>query len=368
MSAAKFIAHTDVPAWLAELAASMRVIAPVAEGGNVLYRDFDPAANQVELNRKPTESAKHVLFPRSEALFTFRKEKVPFGPENMDPEKEEESPAPRMTLTQPEAPKPTVVFGMLCCDAGGVTTFDPVYGGRYQDPYYLQKREATVLIAKACNEPLTTCFCTWVGSDPANKRDADILATDFGNGFLLEPLTERAERVLGSKLLKDAPANAEAKADALHSAARTFIGEAPDLEGIEDKLATLFDEREFWWSHSAPCLACGICTNLCPTCHCFTITDEKTSGAGVRLRSWDTCMAALYTLEASGHNPRGQKAARLRNRVGHKFSYFLKNNNGRISCQGCGRCIKSCPSSVDIRRIVLDAMQKGCAVKEAANG
>ena len=88
----------------------------------------------------------------------------------------------------------------------------------------------------------------------------------------------------------------------------------------------------------------------------------------MRLRSWDTCMASLYTLEASGHNPRTQKAARLKNRVGHKFAYFIRNNDGRISCCGCGRCIKSCPSSVDIRKIVKDALAQAAQAKEKANG
>jgi predicted aldo/keto reductase-like oxidoreductase len=72
-------------------------------------------------------------------------------------------------------------------------------------------------------------------------------------------------------------------------------------------------------------------------------------------------MSPLFTLEASGHNPRPNKADRLKNRVGHKFSYYPSLHSGRFSCCGCGRCIRSCPSSVDIRKIVLDA------VKEAAN-
>lgn len=369
-AALKFLPHEHLKAWLEELAGTMRVLVPQKEGAAVVYRAFDPS-REPELIRKPTESAKHILFPRSEALFAFHKKKAPFAPDSLNPDgsqAEKEEPAtPAMELTPPEQPGPTVVFGMTGCDAGGVTTFDPVYGGRYQDPYYLQRREATVLIARACNEALSTCFCTWVGGDPANRRDADILATRLENGWLLEPLTERAERVLGSTLLGDAGEAEAREAEALHAKARAAIGEAPDLTGIEDALPALFDDKDFWWSESAACLACGACTYLCPTCHCFTITDEKAGLSGVRLRAWDTCMAALYTLEASGHNPRGQKAARLRNRVGHKFAYFLKNHQGRISCCGCGRCIKSCPSSVDIRRIVLNALKRAKG-KEAANG
>ena len=76
-------------------------------------------------------------------------------------------------------------------------------------------------------------------------------------------------------------------------------------------------------------------------------------------------MSALYTLEGSGHNPRAARAQRLRNRVGHKFCYHPREFPGgaggqpEVSCTGCGRCIKSCPVSVDIRHIVRDILEKG---------
>ena len=362
----KFLATADVAAWLGELSKTMRVFAPRTEGQAVVYRPFD-AAQGLELRRKPTESAKHVLFPRSEALLSFSYQLPPFGaPEvpvgapEIKQEGEEQPARPLVAQVQvkmPADPEPTVIFGMLGCDAGSVTTFDPVYGGsKFKDVYYLKKRQATVFIVRACAEVLSTCFCNWVGGDPANDRHADVLATELADGWLLRPVTDRGETILASPLLKDAPAAAEGQATAIHDSARKALGEAPNLEGIEAALFALFNDKDFWQRESAGCLACGTCTYLCPTCHCFSITDETSARNGVRLRSWDTCMAALYTLEASGHNPRSVKIARLRNRVGHKFAYFLKNNDGQISCCGCGRCIRSCPSSVDIRQIVKDAL------------
>jgi len=361
----KFIAHTDLAAWLGELAARMRLVVPRAEGNAVVYRDYDPAL-PLETARKATESAKHVLFPRSEPLLAYEQGKRAFVLAKLG-EETPDAAGRRLTVSSPEAPKPAVIFGLLGCDAGGVATFDPVFGGRrFPDAYYLQRREATILIARACNEVLNTCFCHWVGGDPADRRDADILATDIGDGWLLEPLAERAALALDSARLKTATAGQQAAAEARHAAARKALERAPDLRNIAAAVRGCFDKADFWREQSAGCLACGICTYLCPTCHCFTITDETSGRSGVRLRAWDTCMSALYTLEASGHNPRTDKAARLKNRVGHKFSYFADNNDGCISCCGCGRCIKSCPSSVDIRKIVLAALaQDG---KEASHG
>ncbi|MDL2209739.1 4Fe-4S dicluster domain-containing protein [Desulfovibrio sp. OttesenSCG-928-O18] len=364
----KFIAQADLPAWLAELASSMRVVAPRIEGNTVVYRDYD-AEKGIELTRKPTESAKHVLFPRSEELFSFAYKRPAFGIPEKGQAVDDTSEVMKLEVSTPADPAPTVIFGMTGCDAGSVTTFDPIYSGsKFKDVYYLKKRDATILIVRACNEVLSTCFCTWVGGDPANRQNGDILATEVSGGLLLEPLTDRAEKIMSSTLLKDAEKGLEKTAAEQHKAARESIGEVPKLKGVDNALFKLFDNAEFWQAESASCLACGACTYLCPTCHCFSITDETAGKSGVRLRSWDTCMASLYTMEASGHNPRMQKAARLKNRVGHKFAYFIRNNDGQISCCGCGRCIRSCPSSVDIRQIVKDALASAGKAKEKADG
>ena len=368
MPGTKFIAKADLASWFGELASTMRVFAPRAEGNAVVYREYD-ADKGLEFSKKPTESAKHILFPRSEELFSFAYKRLPFGIPDKGQESDDTSTRMKLEVSMPVDPQPTLIFGMLGCDAGGVTTFDPIYNGnKFNDVYYLKKREATLLVVRACNTVLSTCFCTWVGGDPANRQNGDILATELESGWLLEPLTDRAERAMGSALLQDADAAKEEAASGLHDAAQKAMGDVPNLKGIDSALFTLFNDDAFWRAESAQCLACGACTYLCPTCHCFSITDETAGRSGMRLRSWDTCMASLYTLEASGHNPRTQKAARLKNRVGHKFAYFIRNNDGRISCCGCGRCIKSCPSSVDIRKIVKDALAQAAQAKEKANG
>jgi heterodisulfide reductase subunit C len=179
-------------------------------------------------------------------------------------------------------------------------------------------------------------------------------------GFVLEPVTEAGEKLLQKASLED-PGDKSAQAEAVKEKASKALGEAPDLSQTREKLLSLFDNMEFWEDVSAKCISCGACTYLCPTCYCFNITDEQSGAQGVRLRTWDNCMSHLFTMEASGHNPRPTKAHRLKNRVGHKFSYYPDIHDGNIACCGCGRCIKSCPSSVDIRQIVLQAMAAGAA-------
>jgi ferredoxin len=104
------------------------------------------------------------------------------------------------------------------------------------------------------------------------------------------------------------------------------------------------------------CLRCGICTYMCPTCHCFDINDEVHSSApltGKRIRTWDTCQFPDFTMHSSGHNPRPDKASRLRQRIMHKFQYFVETYKN-YQCTGCGRCITKCPVSIDI----IDVLEK----------
>lgn len=396
---AKFLARADLTAWLEELSALFRVHAPQRNGAAVLYRPWTPEKGVPELGQRPTESAKHVLFPRSERLFSFSK--TPDG----------------VTLREADPLEctggPALIFGLLPCDARGFTLFDPVYGSRKSgsgeeskgggnggnakdrapDPYYLKRREKAVLIARACRAPLSTCFCTWMNGDPAGAEGADVLVTDLPGqggqirqsgqagaggesgqndpasqirqasragqgGFLLVPVTDKGRAVLGSALLREAGEEETAQALAAQKSCRDKLPPVPDLSGAPEAMLGIFENADFWQDRSAGCLSCGACTFLCPTCYCFNITDQATGKAGLRLRSWDTCMAFGYTLETSGHNPRPDKAARLRNRVGHKFAYYPQREGGRMLCTGCGRCVRSCPSSVDIRGIVLDALKE----------
>ena len=78
---------------------------------------------------------------------------------------------------------------------------------------------------------------------------------------------------------------------------------------------------------------------------------------GRRCRMWDSCMFAEYTLHTSGHNPRPSRRERVRNRVNHKYSYYVKNF-GKIACVGCGRCIDLCPVNIDILDILSQVVKE----------
>ena len=358
----KFISRNDLNNWLTELSARFDVWTPSNEGegatGAVVYRPFD-AAKGVELDKKPTESAKHTIYPRSEALINYKR--------NQDAENPGKA---ALYLEVPAAAAPRLVFGLPPCDARGFLVLDPVFdgagtNGQAKDVYYLRRRANTVLITKTCSRVFSTCFCNWTGGFPASAEGADVLATEVTNGWLLTPISEAGAGVLDSSLLKPADDAMVSEAEQSHAAAEKALRPAIDVSGAMEGLVSRFDDMDFWQGESAPCLSCGACTYLCPTCYCFNITDESAGLNGVRMRNWDTCMCQTFTLEASGHNPRTTKAARLKNRVGHKFSYYPRMHNV-VACTGCGRCIRNCPSGVDIRRIVAAVAGQSQDIKSNA--
>jgi sulfhydrogenase subunit beta (sulfur reductase) len=289
------------------------------------------------------QASKEIYMPRTETLFAYRDGKY----------------IPPVLLEEPR-----IVFAVRPCDARAVALLDHVFDGgpdaepgaasvgdrSYQDPYFMARRKNTLMIGLACNRPLSTCFCTSVGGGPFSTDGLDLLWTDLGDRYLVEAVTEQ-----GKSLLADSPHMREAgsedlgrKAELAARAQEAVAG--PDVTGVKEKLDRIYDSP-FWEKVHLSCLGCGACTYLCPTCHCFDIQDEGNRGEGRRVRNWDTCQFAQFTLHASGHNPRTSGKERMRQRIMHKFNYFVENFDA-IACVGCGRCVRECPVNLDIRAVL----------------
>ncbi|MFH1854043.1 MAG: 4Fe-4S dicluster domain-containing protein [Candidatus Omnitrophota bacterium] len=245
-----------------------------------------------------------------------------------------------------QSDKKRIVIGARPCEARGLTLLDKLFNSEYKDDFYINNRNRTIVIGLACAKPDESCFCTSMQGSPVETSGMDALILETIDSrvqsteyrFILEIITDRGEDLFGS------------------------IGEEfkEDLKSHKEKLKTLVKkeiktpdnmdkvfESDYWVEVSRSCISCGICTFLCPTCHCFDLVDEEQK----RLRCYDGCSCPDFTLEASGVNPRPTKKERYRQRVYHKFDYF-KKNFGENLCVGCGRCIRHCPVKIDIADIV----------------
>jgi len=240
-----------------------------------------------------------------------------------------------------------VVLGALACDIRSLELLDRVLLAEPADERYRQRRERTTLLALACTGESPACFCTSLNIDPLRPSGADGLLSPTGEGWLVEALTGKGRDLFErlEPLLRPATAAEIEAAGALASISRAAVSLDPPPGGWDRvwELAT-------WEETATRCIACGICTVLCPTCHCFDVQDEKRGSGGARFRVWDTCMSQQFTQMAHGMNPRPLHFSRVRQRFLHKLVYFAERY-GAIACVGCGRCARRCPNATGIDEI-----------------
>ena len=331
----------DLRAWVAELEAKAQVYAP-AFVDDVWTFQHVQADGEVSFDHTNTvRPPKGFVFPQREVLYKFEHER---------------GKAPVLTSTVPD-PQPTVVFGVRPCDSRGMVRNDKVFTCGVADPYYQARRDKVAFVGLACNTPPSPgCFCTATGGSPHAEDGLDILMTELDDRYYVKAITargvelvERARRLFNEAKPTDQDEVAKAHAEADRQPQRGL----PSLEAVAAGLKKNFDSPA-WQKLAEACISCGICTYLCPTCHCFDINDEMTSNTsckGERVRTWDNCQFPDFTMHTSGHNPRDDLGSRLRQRVAHKFLYFVENHNMQ-QCTGCGRCTTQCPVGIDIVRVV----------------
>jgi sulfhydrogenase subunit beta (sulfur reductase) len=286
-------------------------------------------------------SPKEFLLPQTECLFAFN----------------ERSPDAGFKDANDSGGKNSVLLGVSPCDACAVVLLDKVFLGQSpQDPYYKMRRERTKIIAMACTHPALSCFCTSVDTGPDSSDGTDIFITAMEGRFMIEAITPWGKEMVHGVQPMMYPVSDKdvAEKSALMRDAKAKINSKIE---IKSALAKLDDFQAPWWDrYHQKCLGCGACTFLCPTCHCFDITDETIGKQGRRIRTWDSCQYSLFTAHASGHNPRQTQKERMRQRIMHKFNYSVKNFNS-LFCVGCGRCVQYCPVNLDIRNVLRDIVE-----------
>lgn len=315
---------------------------PISHDGVVLFRKLS-AGEQPMLDdyRVSTVSPKELFHPRAEVVYEFDGEKF---------------------LDDALPNERRVVFGMRPCDCRALTLLDRIFDtDEVQDPFYAARRANTIVVALGCDRPLSTCFCTALGGDPFGHEGADVLMGQRDDSLLVRPLSPKGEDFL-ARYEKFFSGDTSGDWDARAKEARGRIACDLAIEQVRSRLDESFED-EIWEVVTRKCLGCGMCSCICPACYCFDLTDERTATGVKKVRSWDCCMFALFTLHASGHNPRPVNAQRLRQKIMHKFSYFPERE-GVPGCVGCGRCVRSCPVNLDIRQLLQEMMAAPVAARE----
>ncbi len=340
------IAKDNLSALYKKIAEAYALYLPVETAGQTNFGPWDEDA-KVDLDTlKTVKSPKDAFFPQSENLYTCNRND---GKLTVTPEKLQE--------------EDFVVFGMKACDARGVEVLDRVFLSDPVDSFYAARRAHGTLVVMACHEPEESCFCRTFGIDCADPAGsiADVAAWTVGEALCFKALTEKGEKLMAqvAELLAETD---EAAVEAEKESIRALYDKMPyanlTTEAFDGAVTADKFDSPLWDELYKPCLACGTCTFVCPTCQCYDIKDYNTGSGVQRYRCWDSCMYSDFTMMAHGNN-RTSQLQRFRQRFMHKLVYYPMNNEGLYSCVGCGRCVEKCPASLNIVKVIKAFTEKG---------
>ncbi|MDD7534643.1 MAG: 4Fe-4S dicluster domain-containing protein [Treponema sp.] len=288
---------------------------------------------------KTTRSAKDFFFPKTEHMVSYelngKEVKV------VDPRKEVED---------------FVIFGVRACDARGFEVIDGVYLNMDPvDSYYKNRRDHGTVIVLACNSPSKTCFCPTFGIDASQSTPSGDVSCWLADGkYYFQANTDKGKKFVeaAKSVLTD---SADAAVEEAKKDIKAKVEAQPfakmDLSKFQGKDMLKIFNSKIWDKVAEPCVGCGTCTYVCPTCMCFDVRDFDT-GNGVRqIRCWDSCMHNDFT-QMAAENPRHTQKERSRQRFMHKLMYYPMAHNDMFSCTGCGRCVENCPVNMNIVKVI----------------
>lgn len=279
-------------------------------------------------------SIKSFLHPAHLQLFSIQKKEGPF---HILPNTE---PVPRYAF-----------LGVRSCDIAGMLVQNRVLAGdKYADADYEARSRNCLIIAVQCADVAETCFCASMGAGPRAAK-FDLALTEFAgsdeHSFLVEVGTEMGAELLDGLPWEDAPVSMHEDSLEKSRQAEGKITRRMNAAHVPQLLRENFDGAE-WDRVAGRCVACGNCTQVCPTCFCTTIEDTTDLSAqhAERWQRWDSCFSVDFSY-IHGSSIRQSVKSRYRQWLTHKLSYWI-DQFGTSGCVGCGRCITWCPVGIDI--------------------
>lgn len=309
--------------------AGHRILAAVERDGRTEMQPVERVSDVSRGHLQTTLSAKDVVFPKVERLLRYTLTGGSVQLESAHPE-----------------PQPTVLFGLRPCEAGAFSPLDAVFNWDSRDVFFNTRMAATTVVGLACTQADEACFCTSLGGAPDNRAGSDLFLQETEGGWLAEVLTPKGEALQALAPQAFQPTGDRAPRPVVE------VPQAFDGQSLQERIGARFD-TDIWRDQSLRCVGCGACAYVCPTCLCFDIQEEADPKRGERLRCWDSCGLAHFTLHASGHNPREHQSQRWRQRIQHKFRTYPERY-AMFGCVGCGKCSRACPVDMNLREHLVE--------------
>ncbi len=332
---AYLVLHERIDRFIESLRSTHRVYGPTRKGIECTFTHIT-TPKEVWLDYHTTIlPPKKLLTPPRETIFTFHDQSVSMMEDIVSGEKQ-------------------ILLGVHACDINSFAFLDKVFLGFRSDPRYLRRRDNLLIFGLTCKKVTETCFCHSMGTGPAVTSGYDVLMTDIGGKYLMEPGSTEGENLLEPLGLEKASTeDFEAKRGCFESLKGQFKKSVDRTRMVQ--LAYDSQDDPTWKKYGQICLACGQCAMVCPTCFCFGVRDtvDMSLRSGERYREWDVCLLLEFAEVALGGNFRKSRDARLRQFMCHNLSYGSMQYN-LTKCVGCGRCIRACPVKIDITEIARE--------------
>lgn len=320
----RIVTKDVLDAWVSDMKQSHRVVGPKLVEGRYVFADIETAVDLALDYTTTVIPPKKYLFPQRETLLKYH-----LDGSHMEAVIESE---------------PMVIFGMHTCDMQATRMFDQIFSQGFTDNHYKTRRDDITIISVDCLRPCNAhAYCRDMGTHHL-PTVADLHLTDLGDVYLVHINSEKGAALLQTVPLLTVTEPYQAAYDQVLSEKEANFDNR--LKFSAEQLSGILKagyQSDLWAKLGDDCLACGMCTQVCPTCICFDVADEADllRNEGERVRRWDSCQADSFALVAGGHNFREARAARQRHRYMRKGKY-MQDAYGMLGCVGCGRCGETC--------------------------
>ncbi len=264
-----------------------------------------------------------------------------------------------LTFVAGKPPKKFILFGLNLPQLEALTQLDEIMQKPNEDFFYFQKRKQAVVMG---------CVDAEIDAMPGG----DIIFQKIGEGKYKvwaenakskkiikenkEFFTESEERPVGKSVYLKTDTEGNLTETELPDWSQSMRKLLLDPELLANAVAWSH-EHKIWDELAEKCLGCGICTYVCPLCHCFSIEDrigldDKCS----RCRKWDSCVLPSFSRIAGGHSFRPTLKERYYNWFYHKFVRAYREF-GKSQCVGCGACKRNCPAGINIQEVLKTILE-----------
>lgn len=280
-------------------------------------------------------------------VFYTKGEKLPFKKYFFPPNEEIFTSRDKGSINTLNQTKKFVLFGLGYPELEALTQLDEIMSKPNDDYFYLKNRTLSLVIGVVKGE-----------MDAAPGGDV-VFQKLLGDKYRVWENTARGKNLVKKykEFFEEDSGNEEVKPlSSKHPWSASMRKLLLDSEVLADAVENSRGHK-IWDELAKKCLGCGICTYVCPLCHCFSMEDSVgLDDVCRRCRKWDACTLPGFSRIAGGHTFRPTIKERYYNWFYHKFVRAYKEY-GKSQCVGCGRCKRFCPAGIDIQEVLTEIIK-----------